>query len=120
MTTPQANTNSTHRKGNKRMRDDDFDPNFFKRRAVSPALSLQNSPILPQSPSAREGGGWWGAKANRETPNVHVIGERVSSGGSSSSTNGTGAGPSTPGPSKRVGFQGMSDTNDGLMNMSIE
>ncbi len=51
---------------------------------------------------------------------MHVIGERVSSGGSSSSTNGTGAGPSTPGPSKRVGFQGMSDTNDGLMNMSIE
>lgn len=47
---------------------------------------------------------------------MHVIGERVSSGGSSSSTNGTG----TPGPSKRVGFQGMSDTNDGLMNMSIE
>lgn len=53
---------------------------------------------------------------------MHVIGERVSSGGSSSSTNGTGAGAGagTPGPSKRVGFQGMSDTNDGLMNMSIE
>lgn len=51
---------------------------------------------------------------------MHVIGERVSSGGSSSSTNGTGPGPGTPGPSKRVGFQGMSDTNDGLMNMSIE
>lgn len=48
---------------------------------------------------------------------MHVIGERVSSGGSSSST---GPGPGTPGLSKRVGFHGMSDTNDGLMNMSIE
>ncbi len=104
------------RKGNKRMRDDDLDPNFFKRRAVSPGMSLQNSPILPQSPLQRETG-WWGMqpKSSRETPSVHVVGERVSSGGSVSSGSGTGG----SGP-KRVGFQGMCDTNDGLMNMSIE
>lgn len=103
------------RKGNKRMRDDDFDPNYFKRRAVSPGMSLQNSPILPQSPLQRDGG-WWGMqpKSSRETPSVQVIGERVSSGGSVSSGSGT------SGPPKRVGFQGMNDTNDGLMNMSIE
>lgn len=105
----------TTRKGNKRMRDDDFDPNYFKRRAVSPGMSLQNSPILPQSPLQRESG-WWGAqpKTARETPGVQVIGERVSSGGSVSSGSGS------VGPQKRVGFQGMNDTNDGLMNMSIE
>ncbi|CAD6584237.1 MAG: hypothetical protein ASARMPREDX12_001564 [Alectoria sarmentosa] len=99
---------------NKRMRDDDFDPNYFKRRAVSPGLSLQNSPILPQSPLQRDGG-WWGTpKSNREVPSVHVSGDRVSSTGSNGSMTGPG------GPSKRVGLQGMTDTHDGLMNMSIE
>ena len=103
------------RKGNKRMRDDDFDPNYFKRRAVSPGMSLQNSPILPQSPHQRDSG-WWGIqpKSSRETPNVQIIGERVSSGGSASSASGS------TGHSKRIGFQGMNDTHDGLMNMSIE
>ena len=91
------------RKGNKRMRDDDFDPNYFKRRAVSPGLSVQNSPVLPQSP------GWWG------TPPSNKV-ERVASNGS---TNGSQSGAACGQP-KRVGMQGMNDTNDGLMNMSIE
>ena len=78
------------------MREDDFDPTYFKRRAVSPSLSVQNSPILPQSP------GWWG------TPKRD---ERISSNGSAGSGAGLG---------KRVGMQGMNDTNDSLMNMSIE
>ncbi|KAI4216951.1 MAG: hypothetical protein LQ351_000900 [Letrouitia transgressa] len=116
--TPQVTAESSQniRKGNKRMRDDDFDPSFFKRRAVSPGMSLQNSPILPQSPLQRDGG-WWGmqSKHTRETPGSQtVVGERIGSGGSSSSGNGATA------AAKRVGFQGMSDTNDGLMNMSIE
>lgn len=115
--TPQPLTGlvDSTRKGNKRMRDDDFDPNFFKRRAVSPGMSLQNSPILPQSPLQRESG-WWGnqSKSARETPSVQVRGERVGSGGSVSSTS------TSVVPSKRVGMQGMNDTNDGLMNMSIE
>ncbi len=93
------------RKGNKRMRDDDFDPTYFKRRAVSPGLSVQNSPVLPQSP------GWWGtpppAKAERGASNG-------SNGGSQS------GGGCVGGQPKRVGMQGMNDTNDGLMNMSIE
>lgn len=96
------------------MRDDDFDPNYFKRRAVSPGLSLQNSPILPQSPLQRDSG-WWGTpKSNREVPSVQIAGERISSNGSAGSVNGT------PGPTKRVGLQGLTDTHDGLMNMSIE
>ena len=100
------------RKGNKRIRDDDFDPHYLKRRAVSPGLSLQSSPVLPQSPQ----GGWWGPPARnaRESPNVQLIGERVCSGGSSGSAS------TTSGAPKRVGMQGMNDTNDGLMNMSIE
>ena len=98
----------------KRRRDDDLDPNIFKRRAVSPGVSLQNSPILPPSPAQRESA-WWNiqAKTNREILASHGTGDRVSSGGSNN-------GSSNLGPPKRVGFQGMSDTNDGLMNMSIE
>ncbi|KAL8651384.1 MAG: hypothetical protein Q9210_003287 [Variospora velana] len=104
------------RKGKKRMRDEDFDSSFFKRRAVSPGMSLQNSPILPQSPLQRESG-WWGmqSKPGRETPASQTVGDRISSGGSASS--GSGAPPIS---AKRVGLQGMNDTNDGLMNMSIE
>ncbi|KAL8705496.1 MAG: hypothetical protein Q9201_001371 [Fulgogasparrea decipioides] len=116
-TTPQLPSSASEnlRKGNKRMRDDDFDPSFFKRRAVSPGLSLQNSPILPQSPSQRDGC-WWGmpSRYGRETPGSQTVGDRISSGGSASSGNGA------PPTAKRVGLQGMSDTNDGLMNMSIE
>lgn len=108
-------SNDLTRKSNKRMREDDFDPNYFKRRAVSPGMSLQNSPILPQSPLQRDSG-LWGiqSKSSRETPNVQVVGERVSSGGSVSSASGS------IGPPKRIGFHGMNDTSDGLMNMSIE
>ncbi|KAL8909488.1 MAG: hypothetical protein Q9207_000168 [Kuettlingeria erythrocarpa] len=112
----QQNTSDNLRKGNKRMRDDDLDPSFFKRRAVSPGMSLQNSPVLPQSPLQRDGG-WWGMqpKHGREVPASQTVGDRISSGGSVSSGNGA-----PPAPPKRVGLQGMSDTNDGLMNMSIE
>ena len=116
VSTTQPNAFEVPRKGNKRMRDDDFDPNFFKRRAVSPGLSLQNSPILPQSPLQRESG-WWGTpKGNREVPipSVNIAGERLNGNGSAGNVNGT------PGTAKRVGLQGMTDTHDGLMNMSIE
>ncbi|KAL8948088.1 MAG: hypothetical protein Q9222_005691, partial [Ikaeria aurantiellina] len=85
-TTPQLPPQSSSenlRKGNKRMRDDDFDPYFFKRRAVSPGMSLQNSPILPQSPLQRDGG-WWGvqSKYGREASGSQTVGDRISSGGS--------------------------------------
>lgn len=98
----------------KRRRDDDLDAYSFKRRAVSPGLSLQSSPVLPQSPAQKDSG-WWGLppKTNREVPSGSVVSERANSNGSVSSSSGHGA-------PKRVGFQGMCDTNDGLMNMSIE
>lgn len=112
----QTTTFEVPRKGNKRMRDDDFDPNYFKRRAVSPGLSLQNSPVLPQSPLQRDNGSYsWGTpKSSCEVPSVHVSGERVASNGSNGSMSAPGGTP------KRVGLQGMTDTHDGLMNMSIE
>ncbi|KAI4140120.1 MAG: hypothetical protein LQ341_003959 [Variospora aurantia] len=116
--TPQLQSTAPDnlRKGKKRMREEEFDSSFFKRRAVSPGMSLQNSPILPQSPLQRESG-WWGtqSKPGRETPASQTVGDRISSGGSVSS--GSGAPPIA---AKRVGLQGMNDTNDGLMNMSIE
>ncbi|KAK8233756.1 hypothetical protein HDK90DRAFT_503654 [Phyllosticta capitalensis] len=96
----------------KRRRDDDFDVNSIKRRAVSPGLSVTNSPIMSQSPqqtanqkNSREG--------STSAPGGHAAGERSNSGGSTMSVT-----PSL-GP-KRVGLQGMTDTNDGLMKMSIE
>lgn len=82
---------------NKRRRDDDFDPTSFKRRAVSPGMSVHNSPVM-QSPMQREHTPW---------------GTRPPSNGDLSKS-GPNGGP------KRVGFQGMVDTNDGLMKMSIE
>ena len=114
--TPQAPTIAADitRKIGKRRRDDDLDPNCFKRRAVSPGVSVQNSPVLPPSPALKEGG-WWGIqpKTSREIHGGHAGGERASNGGSGNSSNGLG-------PPKRVGLQGMTDTHDGLMNMSIE
>ena len=103
----------TRRINGKRRRDDDLDASSFKRRAVSPGMSLQNSPTLSQSPVQKDPG-WWGlSRSSRDlslasgTGTAHAERGEKSSGG-----NNTG--------SKRVGFQGMSDTNDGLMKMSIE
>lgn len=101
MSTPQPGAiptaaEITKKLNNKRRRDDDFDPTSFKRRAVSPAMSVHNSPII-QSPMQRDS---WGA--------------RPPSNGEANK------GGSNGGPMKRVGFQGMVDTNDGLMKMSIE
>jgi hypothetical protein len=99
--TPQPGTGPTtaeiaRKVNNKRRRDDDFDPTSFKRRAVSPGMSVHNSPIM-QSPMQRDVTPW----------------------GSRPPSNGEG-GKGANGGLKRVGFQGMVDTNDGLMKMSIE
>lgn len=85
---------------NKRRREEDFDPGALKRRAVSPGLSVQSSPVLPQSPNVTGEKAW-----GRPPPKT---GERSNSGGS------------VNGGMKRVGLQGMTETNDGLMNMSID
>lgn len=102
------------RKNGKRRRDDDLDPISFKRRAVSPGMmSVQSSPILSQSPVSSSGGWWSQTKNTREGSGSGTADER------SASTGSLGQAPPVTGPT-RVGFQGMTDTNDGLMNMSIE
>jgi hypothetical protein len=93
------------RKANKRRRDDDLDMASMKRRAVSPGVSVGNSPILSQSP--RQGGGEWG--------NMNKAGE------GRSNSNGSVSVHQTPvlGP-KRVGLQGMTDMQILTEGMSIE
>jgi hypothetical protein len=104
------------KKSNKRRRDDDFDDTSIKRRAVSPGLSVHNSPIISQSPAQRDGSLWGNTnKAGRETSiSGQSNGERSNSGGSMSMSMTPTLGP------KRVGLMGMENANDGLMKMSIE
>ncbi|RMJ23867.1 hypothetical protein PHISP_05270 [Aspergillus sp. HF37] len=89
----------------KRRRDDDLDPNLFKRRAVSPSTSIQSSPVMPSSPVVREAGSnSWG-------------GPPKSTYGGNAEANRNGQHNTTP---RRVGLQGMNETSDGFMNMCIE
>lgn len=114
---PPTAAEITRRINTKRRRDDDFDPVSFKRRAVSPGLSVHNSPVI-QSPMQRDNVAW----GSRPGSNG---GERAGSSAQSDSDRGTPAnGTSSAGgranPKARVGLQGMVDTNDGIMRMSIE
>ncbi|KAL7925186.1 hypothetical protein ACQKWADRAFT_243709 [Trichoderma austrokoningii] len=107
----------TRRINNKRRRDDDFDPTSFKRRAVSPSISVHNSPII-QSPMQRDVMPWGSRPGS-------TGGDRGSSGQSESgSMGGTPANPPAGSTGQvrkgRVGLQGMTDANDGIMRMSIE
>lgn len=115
----------TRRINNKRRREDDFDPIGFKRRAVSPGMSVHNSPIM-QSPMQRDVAPWGsrpssnageknGSSAPSENGSTSVggtPGAPANGGGATTRVNNSGKG--------RIGFQGMTDTNDGLMRMSIE
>ncbi|KAI1329404.1 hypothetical protein F5Y16DRAFT_97715 [Xylariaceae sp. FL0255] len=115
----------------KRRRDDDFDPHIFKRRAVSPGMSAHNSPIM-QSPLQRDNMPWGsrpGSVHGGDGSGGNKASGTPSENGSSGGNNGTvGNGSGSGGPAGRqgsaskgrVGFQGMVDTNDGLMRMSIE
>ncbi|TVY91520.1 hypothetical protein LAWI1_G002731 [Lachnellula willkommii] len=99
--TPQPGTGPTaaevtQKVNKKRRRDDDFDPSSFKRRAVSPGMSSHNSPVI-QSPMQRDTTPWGRPPSNGEA--------------------GKNSGPPPP---KRIGLQGMVDSTDGLMKMSIE
>ncbi|ORY61283.1 uncharacterized protein BCR38DRAFT_525708 [Pseudomassariella vexata] len=109
----------TRRINNKRRRDDDFDPGSFKRRAVSPGMSVHNSPIM-QSPLQRDLAPW-GSRPGSNHGGDKASGT-PSENGSSGGNNSGGANGGRPinGAKGRVGFQGMVDTNDGLMRMSIE
>lgn len=96
----------------KRRREDDFDPNLFKRRAVSPSMSAQSSPVLNHSSTVNDNGpNIWGPPSKLGPP----FSERPSI----SSDNGNRTTPHAGG-TKRVGLQGMTEASDGFMNMSIE
>ncbi|KAF1349943.1 hypothetical protein BDV97DRAFT_352819 [Delphinella strobiligena] len=132
MTDEPAQTQPTDfaRKFGKRRREDDFDIASIKRRAVSPSLSLTNSPVVVASPArseiiaSREGASLtstWGQPPKTMTRESSMSAAvepcRRNSNGSTGATMMT---TSTVGPPKRVGLQGMVDTNDGIMKMSIE
>ncbi|KAI1310625.1 hypothetical protein F5Y03DRAFT_23984 [Xylaria venustula] len=119
---PPTAAEITRRIHNKRRREDDFDPNIFKRRAVSPGMSVHNSPIM-QSPLQRDNMPW-GSRPGSNHGGDKASGtpsENGSSGGSNNNNNMSNpAGRPISGTKGRVGFQGMTDTHDGLMRMSIE
>ncbi|CEJ53690.1 hypothetical protein PMG11_00039 [Penicillium brasilianum] len=110
----------------KRRRDDDFDPNLFKRRAVSPSVSAQSSPVLNHSSTVDTSGpNIWGPPSKLGPP----FSERpVSENCNGSNANGGSTGGASngnrlsfhAGTPKRVGLQGMTEASDGFMNMSIE
>jgi len=116
---PPTAAEITRRINNKRRREDDFDPNIFKRRAVSPGMSVHNSPVM-QSPLQRDNMPW-GSRPGSNHGGDKISGTS-SENGSIVGNNGnmTSAGRPIAGGKGRVGFQGMVDTNDGLMRMSIE
>lgn len=128
------------RKFGKRRREDDFDIASIKRRAVSPSLSVHNSPVVTASPGSRseiigsrEGtmassaltaasSGWGQPPRSMTRESSMYTGsavEIVRSNSSGSAAGGLVVGSLGSG-TKRVGLQGMVDTHDGLMNMSIE
>ncbi|KAL1837463.1 hypothetical protein VTJ49DRAFT_3762 [Mycothermus thermophilus] len=113
--------NSKRRRG-----DDDLDPISIKRRAVSPSLSIQNSPVM-QSPLQRDAAPW-GVPASSSSRPGSVGGDSNAGGlgsgagykaGSGASENGSIYGGSG-GRKARVGLQGMVETNDGITRLSIE
>jgi hypothetical protein len=101
----------------KRRRDDDLDPVSFKRRAVSPGMSVQGSPIM-QSPmqhapwGSRPGSNGGDRGGRNDTPNSETSG--------SGNGNGNGGSGDKARAKGRIGLQGMVDTNDGITRLSIE
>ncbi|WEW58674.1 hypothetical protein PRK78_004142 [Emydomyces testavorans] len=89
----------------KRRRVDDLDLDLasFKRRAVSPGTSAQSSPSQTQAFSFSESSQSGQLSKAKLGP---------------TSTQSTSSGHSQP--VKRVGLQGMNETNEGFMNMSID
>ncbi|KAH6617825.1 D-isomer specific 2-hydroxyacid dehydrogenase [Chaetomium sp. MPI-SDFR-AT-0129] len=140
--TPPTAAEITRRINSKRRRgrDDDLDPVSIKRRAVSPGMSVHNSPVL-QSPLQRDmapwgatngtqggvggggsGGGSGGVSISSRPGSVGGDGTGAGSGsgnGSGSGSTGGSAGGRSTGK-LRIGLQGMVDTNDGITRLSIE
>ncbi|KAF7714474.1 Uncharacterized protein PECH_004934 [Penicillium ucsense] len=111
----------------KRRRDDDLDPNLFKRRAVSPSVSAQGSPVLTHSSTIDTNApNIWGPPTKLGPPfSERPIVDQVNGNGNSGVV-GTATTPNAnrtsfhAGSTKRVGLQGMTEASDGFMNMSIE
>jgi len=105
------------RKVNKRRRDDDLDMQSIKRRAVSPGLSVGNSPILSQSPSQRAEN-LWGQPVKLQPGREGSVGGGNPA-GERSNSNGSVAQTPLMGP-KRIGLMGMTDMQGMAEKMSIE
>lgn len=95
---PPTAADVVRRMNNKRRREDDFDQ-VPKRRAISPA---QSSPVMPQSPIMTNDKPWG-------KPPAKSNGERSNSGGNGG-MNGL----------RKVGLQGITETNEGIMSMTID
>ncbi|KAK3956749.1 hypothetical protein QBC32DRAFT_87206 [Pseudoneurospora amorphoporcata] len=110
----------TRRINNKRRRDDDLDPMSFKRRAVSPGMGspIMQSPmqrdLAPWGPSSSRSGSVNGDAVRQQQENQHN--GNIVAGGATTPVHGR---PSFS-TGKRVGLQGMVDTNDGITRLSIE
>ena len=109
----------TRRINNKRRRDDDLDPMSFKRRAVSPGMG---SPIM-QSPMQRDLAPWGPGSSKPASVNGDGVRQQtdlhngtIVVGGATTPVHGR---PSFS-TGKRIGLQGMVDTNDGITRLSIE
>jgi len=129
-TVPPGVSDDMHLKKFKRRREDDFDIATIKRRAVSPGMSAQNSPVLTASPSAKDNG-IWGQPPERKEKKESISSDAPLSGSQAHtphlqpvrSGNGNGAASglgNLVSQGKKLGLQPMADTNDGLMKMSIE
>ncbi|ERS96529.1 hypothetical protein HMPREF1624_06733 [Sporothrix schenckii ATCC 58251] len=137
----------TRRINSKRRRDDDLDLVSFKRRAVSPGMSVHNSPVM-QSPLQRDSLPWGGTSigtpSNALRPDsgsgpgggigsIGLFEVRNNNSGDSSSpnsnsnngstvnTNSSNSGRRVASNTKtRIGYQAMADANDSITRLSIE
>lgn len=114
----------TRRINSKRRRDDDLDPVGIKRRAVSPGMSVHNSPVM-QSPLQRDTAPWgsngYGSRPGSVGGGDAAAHNKPGPGSSGApSENGSVSGRVSSKGLGRVGFQGMVETNDGITKLSIE
>ena len=118
---PPSAAEITRRINNKRRRDDDLDPVALKRRAVSPSVSVHNSPVM-QSPMQRDAAPWGSRPGSNcgDRGGSSAASDSGSIGGTPGSVSVGATGRIGGGGKGRVGFQGMVDTSDGMMRMSIE
>jgi D-3-phosphoglycerate dehydrogenase len=105
---PPTAAEITRRINSKRRRDDDLDPVSIKRRAVSPGMSVHNSPVM-QSPLQRDMAPW-GASSGHHHQHQH--------GGSMSSRPGSVGGESVGGAGAGAGGAGKNGGGNGNGNGS--